>query len=159
MNVKRIIAFLTFLSISAGIAWILALGTSGTSAPVMAFYSWGFFLARSAGISMPLALLILPIYFLVILGVSTLMASIHWSRGLVVPIVMHCLGTVVDALTFGPLVVDETASQFLSFCLISLGIFIAYLIFDWRLAWTIFNDGSRHSTPASLPGEKERDCR
>lgn len=156
MNIRRIVAFLAFLSISAGIVVILGLGTS---APVMAFYSWGFFIARSAGISMPLALLILPIYLLVILGVSTLMAFLHWRRGLAVPITMHCLGTAVDALTFGPLMVDETAGQFLSFLLISLGILIAYLIFDWRLVWTIFSDGSRHSTLVGFPDEKERDRR
>lgn len=138
MIAKRAIVFISFVTVSTGITLFLIMGPRGASGPTAGVFSWAFFFSRSAGVSSAAGLSIFLAYFVVLAGISTIFARYRQDWGPAVPIIIHVMGTVIAALTFGPLLVDEKLGTYLWSLLLSLGITIGYIWLDWHFAITAF---------------------
>lgn len=147
--VRRLILFFMFAIIAVGVIFVVSGHTQGSSGPIMGFLSWAFLLGRSAGVSIPITLLICFSYFLGLFGLITITAKFDKAHSPIVPILLHCLGAVIAALTFGPLLIDEPVDTFLLYLILSLIISIVYILVDWRLAVSGFR---REHSEKSITG-------
>lgn len=110
-----------------------------TSAPLVSLYSWAFFLIRRYAKSIISALVVYAIY-LVCLFVLTTLISHKKNRGPFLPISFHVMGSILVALSYGPLDAKESPALFAFYVILFLAMASLYLVADWRLA----RIGSKH---------------
>jgi hypothetical protein len=133
---NRLILLMAFALLSSLVIIGISGQQYGSSGPIMGFCSWAYMLGRLSG-NIPSALIIYLAYLLGLFFLTTLMAFLKKDWGLLVPILIHCLGSVIASLTFvGPLLIDEPPSSFLIIFTISIITTILYIVIDWRLAYS-----------------------
>jgi len=102
----------------------------------MGFYSWAFLLIRRSGATLAGAISIYIAYMLGLFILTTFLALLNRGKALIVPILIHSLGSIVAAATFGPLMADETWGTFLLYLLLSILFSLSWIFVDWRLAYS-----------------------
>lgn len=131
----RLILFFAFALISISIMVWVSGHRGGSTGPIMGFSSWGFFIIRLFDGSITIGLLIFISYFALITGINTIAARFDKARLFIIPIAIHCIGSVFVAAQIGPQLIDERLSSFFEFLILSMAISISYILVDARLAF------------------------
>jgi hypothetical protein len=104
------------------------------SAPLVSLYSWAFFLIREYAKSIIGALFVFAIYLLCLFVLTTLISHQKNTRGPFLPILFHVMGSIMAALSYGPLYANESPGLFVFNIVLFLVVASLYLIADWRLS-------------------------
>jgi hypothetical protein len=131
---KRVVFLTVFILLSNALMVVVAGQGHGSSGPIIGFYSWAFLISRISEGYIPIVLIVHFIYFLLLLALNTLMALLKRTWGSMVPILIHCLGVIVVALSSGPLLIDEQAGTFVFYLALTCSLTLGYILVDWRLA-------------------------
>jgi len=101
----------------------------------MGFLSWSFFIIRLVDGPPLIGLLILICYFALITAIDTIAAKLDKARLIVIPIALHCVGSIFVAVEIGPQPIDEQTGPFFEFLIVSMAIAIFYILVDAHLAF------------------------